>query len=300
MSNTNYPNGFTDTVQLFGRDIAIGDGSGTTYFVDGNSGNDGNNGTSWEDAYKTLAVAFAASHADIARGSDRWTRRNTIFIAGGWFTETLVAFPQKTDVIGVGSADGYKGAGITGLTAPVNTAYGTRFINVNFRSVAAGALMTLTAATAGAEFHGCSFHGNGSTSAATTAIDATACNFLKVIGCDFTGAFTGDVIDIGPGAVDETTIQGNKIIGGANDGIVETGTATITGTRRGLIADNYISVAARPLVTNATSVFDVINNRLISAVALTTTADVYVIDLSFASGNLVTGNGVQVRVPAIA
>jgi len=299
MSMTNFPNGLPGGVSLYGQVAGPGT-SGSTYFVDGNSGHDGHNGTSWEDAFKTLAVAFAASHADIARGYDRFARRNTIYICGDWFTETLVAFPQKTDVIGVGSADGFKGAGITGLTAPINTAIGTRFFNVNFRSVGAGTLMTLTNACTGVEFHGCSFHGNGYTSAATTAIDATASNFLKVINCDFTGAFTGDVIDIGAGAVDETVIQGNRIIGGANDGIVETATATITGVRRGLIADNYISVAARPLVTNATSVFDVINNRLISAVALTTTADVYVIDLSFASGNLVTGNGVQVRVPAIA
>jgi len=269
---------------------------GTSYYVDGNSGSDGANGKSWETAFKTLAVAFAASHADIARGSDRWARRNTIYIAGDSFEEDLVILPQKTDVIGVGSYNGHPGANILGNHAPVNSGFGCRFYNVNFEPVAITAIMTLTGACWGTEFHNCSFKANG-TLIAATAIDATACQWLKIIGCEFIGAFSGDVIDIGAGNIDGMIIRGNTIIGGANDGIVETGTAIIEGTRRGLIADNYIQVAARTIVTGATSVFDVINNRMISAAAITTPADVYVIDLTFACGNLLTANDVGRMIP---
>jgi len=263
------------------------DKGGTVYYVDGNSGSDTNPGNSWALPYKTLAVAFAASHADIARGSDRWARRNTIYIAGDSFTEDLIIFPQKTDVIGVGSYNGHYGPNILGNHAPVNAGFGCRFFDVNFEPVAVAAIMTLTGVCWGAEFHNCTFRADG-TLIAAVAIDMTACPHVRIINCRFVGGFTGDVIDIGAGAIDDMMIKGNTIIGGANDGIVETGTATMTGTRRGLIADNYISVAARTIVTNATSVFDVINNRLITAAAITTPADCYVIDLSFACGNLLT------------
>lgn len=260
---------------------------GTVYYVDGNSGSDTNPGQSWELPYKTLAVAFAASHADIARGSDRWARRNTVYIAGDSFEEDLIIFPQKTDVIGVGSYNGHFGPNILGNHAPVNEGVGCRFFDVNFEPVAAGVIITLTGACWGAEFHNCTFRASG-TLVATVAIDTTACSHLRIINCRFIGAFSGDVIDIGAGAIDDMIIKDNIIIGGANDGIVETGTATITASRRGLIADNYISVVARTIVTNATSVFDVINNRLITAAAATTPADCYVIDLTFACGNLLT------------
>ena len=284
MAITNFPNG----IASYGGVITAGgsDGSGTTYFVDGNSGNDGNDGLSWETPMKTLAVAFAASHADIARGADRWARRNTIYIAGDSFEEDLVILPQKTDVIGVGSYNGHPGANILGNHAPVNAGFGCRFFNVNFEPVTVAAIMTLTAACWGTEFHNCSFKANG-TLIAATAIDATACQWLKIIGCDFIGAYTGDVIDIGAGNVDGMVIKDNVIIGGANDGIVETGTAVIVGTRRGLIMNNVIQVAARTIVTNSTSVFNVVRNTLISANNTGSTA--FVIDLTFASENYLTG-----------
>jgi hypothetical protein len=270
------------------------DGSGTTFFVDGNSGSDSNDGKSWQHAYKTLAVAFAASHADIARGSDRWARRNTIYIAGDSFEEDLVIFPQKTDVIGVGSKDGYAMANILGNHVPANSAQGTRFINVGFESVDAGIIMTLTGSQWGAQFLGCEFRAIG-TATATQAIKMTACPHVKIIGNDFIGGFTGDIIDIDAGTVDGCRIEDNRIIGGANDGIVIAG-ATISTGRRGLIARNIISVAAKTIDTGATSVFDVIDNVLVSANAIGATS--YVIDLTYAAKNILTGNDVSVGIPS--
>jgi hypothetical protein len=271
------------------------DGSGTTYFVDGNSGLDGNDGKSWEHAYKTLAVAFAASHADIARGSDRWARRNTIYIAGDSFAEDLVIFPQKTDVIGVGSKDGYSKANILGNHVPANSAQGTRFINVGFEPVTAGIIMTLTGSQWGAQFLGCEFRAAG-TLTATQAIKSTACAHVLIKDCYFTGAFSGDVIEIAAGHASDFTIMNNRIIGGANDGIRVTGVASVEGSRRGLIARNIIDVAAITIDTRATSVFDVVDNILISANAIGATS--YIIDLTYAAKNILTGNDVSVGIPS--
>jgi hypothetical protein len=297
MGMTTYPNSFPGGVTLYGTYIPTS-GSGTTYFVDGNSGNDGNDGLSWDTPMKTLAVAFAASHADIARGADRWARRNTIYIAGDSFEEDLIIFPQKTDVIGVGSYNGHPGANILGNHAPVNAGFGCRFFNVNFEPVTAGVIMTLTAACWGAEFHNCSFKADG-TLVATVAIDTTACQWLKIVGCEFIGAFSGDVIDIGAGNVDGMVIRDNIIMGGANDGIVETGTAVIQGTRMGLIYNNFIQVTARTIVVATTSVFNVVRNDLISA--NNTGATAFVIDLTFASQNYFTGgNNAAEMIPKAA
>ena len=154
--------------------------------------------------------------------------------------------------------------------------------------------MTLTGATWGAEFIGCSFRAAG-TLVAVSAIQSTGCPHLKVLNCEFIGAFTGDVIDIAAGDASSTVIRGNTIVGGANDGIVVSGVATVEGTRRGLIADNYIDVAAKTIDTRATSVFNCVNNRCISTNAVGATS--YVIDPTFAAGNIVTGNDAAITVP---
>jgi len=288
---------FSDGVfQYGGHPVGnLPDGSGTAYFVDGNSGASGQTGKSWHAALDTFAEAAALSHADIARGADRWARRNTIFIAGDSLTEDLVAFPQKTDVIGVGSKDGYPMANILGNHVIANAALGTRFFNVGFEPVAAGDIMQVGASQWGVQFIGCEFRAAG-TLVGVSAIQLTACAHAKILDCDFIGAFTGDVIDIAAGHASGLQILRNRIIGGANDGIVVSGVATITGARRGLIADNYISVAAKTIDTRATSVFDVINNILISANTIGATS--YVIDLTFAAKNILTGNDVSVGIPS--
>jgi hypothetical protein len=88
-------------------------------------------------------------------------------------------------------------------------------------------------------------------------------------------------------------------MGGANDGIVETGTAVIQGTRMGLIYNNFIQVTARTIVVATTSVFNVVRNDLISA--NNTGATAFVIDLTFASQNYFTGgNNAAEMIPKAA
>jgi len=292
MSLTNFPNGASSFgIPLMGNGNQ--DISGSTYFVDGNSGSDSNEGSEWTKAFKTVGKAIAISHADMARGSDRWARRNTIFIAGDRFEEDLTTLPQKTDIIAVGSCDGFKRAIIRGTHA-ITSGTGTRLIGVGFDASSAAAIVTLTGCS-GIEFIGCEFNATGSATA-TCAIDSTATIHLKIVDCNFIGAFSGDVIDIGAGAANGTRIVGNQIVGGADNGIVITGVATATDSQRGLIADNYIDVADIVIDTRATSVFACINNICISGEALG--AGSYVIDLTFAAKNIITGNDVSVGVPS--
>jgi len=272
-------------------------GAKTVYYCEGNAGNDNNSGVGgWENAFKTLAVAFAASHADIASNKYGWAARNVILIRGDRFTETITVFPQKTDVIGLGSCDALKRAGIRGNHAPVNTYYGTRFFNVEFEPAASGDIMTLTASGSGAEFHNCQFIGVWGSYTAPSAIDVTAHPQFAVENCVFLGGFSGDVIDVGAGDASGMRIVGNDIVGAADNGIVITGVATVAGFEsRGLIKENFIQAADKALDTRATSVYNVYGNRMISGEAVGSSS--YVIDLTFAVDNILTGNDVSVRIP---
>lgn len=298
MGLTHYPNGLTSfgvVLPSSGRH----DISGTTYFCDGNFGNDSNDGFSREAPFKTLAVAFATSHADIARNSDRWARRNTIYIAGDRFTENLVAFPQKTDIIGVGSCDAFKGAGILGNHAPVNTHLGTRFFNVNFFPAASTDIITIASTTSGLEFHDCGFVGKWGAYTAPSAIDTTASPMLKVIGSRFNGPFSGDTIDLGAGDISGLVIQGNTMAGGASGGVVATGTLTAAGAMSlGLIADNYIQVAGFTILDGDDNALNVVGNRCISAGV--SEAAAFEIDEGHAVDNVITYNDTtSVMVPII-
>lgn len=282
---------------LGGVPVASGqDISGTTYFVDGNSGLDSNDGKSWENAFQTFARAVVVSNVDIARGSDRWARRNTIYMAGDRLVEDITALPNKTDVIGVGSCDSFKGACLEGDHV-IASGTGTRFYNMGFEPGTADDIFTFsTAGSSGIEFHNCEFRANRGGSVATGAIEVTNCINLKVINCEFRGAFSSEYINIAAGAINGMIIRGNTMVGGADNGIMVTGTGTITGGQRGLIADNYIECADIAIDVNATSVFNVINNIMISDAAIGSGS--YVIDLSFAAKNLLTGNDISVGIPS--
>jgi len=286
------------TVESGGAVVFPNPSGGVDYYVDGNSGADTNDGLTWATSFVTVAAAMAASHANIAASSTGWAARNRIFIKGDDFVETLVALAQKTDVIGVGSSDNYPYACIRGNHVPINGAMGCRFINVRFRPTASADLIVLASTTGGGvEFHHCLFDAHYGAFTAPSAIDSTASQYVKICDCDFLGAFSGDVIDIGAGSVLGMQITDNRISGGANDGIIVTDTTTVVQGRRGLIARNYIDVAKVTINDGEDSTFAVIDNRCISAAAYGATS--HVITDAFASGNYVTGNGTMHAVPAV-
>ena len=260
---------------------------GQVYYVDGNRLNNDGNGTSWATAYNTLATAIATSNANIALATNRaWAARNIIYARGDRLTETLTVFPQKTDVIGVGSCDAFIGVGILGNHAPTNTYYGTRWINCNFFPAANGDIMTITSSGSGLQFIGCRFLGVWGSYIAPSAIDITGHPMAKIMDCSFEGAFSADVIDIGGGDCSGMRITGNTIIGGVNDGIVVSGATVIGVTGIGKIADNVIYVVACTINDGDDDAFIITGNILISDAA-TGTASVNV-DERWSAGNWFT------------
>lgn len=267
MGYTNFPNGvssFGVPLPSAGRDI-----SGSTYFVDNNSGSDYNDGSSWERAFKTLAKAIAISNVDIARGSDRWARRNTIYYCADTETADLVAFPNKCDVIGCGSYDANDKPGITGNHVPVNAGnYGTRFYNIWFKAPAdASPIVTLASTTSGCQFIDCVFSATATT---TIGIQATASPFLKVKGCRFEGAFVTSYITFGTGEAGGTEIAYNQMVDAAASGIVVG--SGMTSSWGSTIHHNFISAAVMTINddSNTTGLFYVYQNDIVSAANATT------------------------------
>lgn len=291
MGITRFPHGVSSFgVPIFGSGQDI---SGTTYFVDNNYGNDSNDGFSWEQPLKTLAAATTLNNADIARGSDRWARRNTIYYAADTETATLVAFPNKCDVIGVGSYDANTMPGITGHHAPVNASnYGTRFFNVWFKATAvASPVVTLASTSSGIQFIGCMFDGVAGT--VTSGILATAAPNLRVINCDFMGAFATSCVSFGTGAMLRPEIRECRMNGAAAAGIiVASGTTAAYG---GYITDNYIQAVGLCIDENSDK-FYIVNNTCLSDVASTTTATLAeVIDsnVALSAGNTISCGDVK-------
>lgn len=281
--------------QETGRNAALARGAdGNVFYCDGNIAA-GGDGKCWASASITLAAAIALSHADIAANRN-WARRNTIYLLADQLTESLVLWPQKTDIVGVGSDAGHAKATIKGVHSPAtNTYYSTRWYNVRFQPVGTGVtLITLTSGGSGTQFHQCTFIGIDSAKNCAKAIDSTAHAYLVINDCDFLGEFSGDVIDLGAGAIEGLRITGNRIIGGANDGIVVTG--TLTHYKDTLIADNYIQVEEVTIDDGADGVA-IINNRCISRNG-TYGAGTHVITIGDAVGNIVVDkDGVAYTIP---
>ena len=288
MGWTNFPHGITSFgVPIFGsgqRDI-----SGSTYFVDNNCGSDSNDGSSWERCFKTLAKAVAVSNVDIARGSDRWARRNTIYYCADTETADLVAFPNKCDVIGVGSYDANTKPGITGNHVPVNAGnYGTRFYNIWFKAPAdASPIVTLASTSSGIQFIGCTFSATATT---TIGIQATASPFLKVIGCRFEGAFVTSYITFGAGEAGGTEIKDNQMVDAAAAGIIVNSSTTTSW--RSVITNNLIQAATLCLDENS-DLFYFTRNEFISAAAVTAGyAEVLDVNVKRGANNYLTADNV--------
>lgn len=277
-----------------GRSAATARGSdGNLFYCDGNMSATGD-GKCWASASKVLAEAIALSQADIAANRN-WARRNTIYVLADQLTESLVLWPQKTDVVGMGSDAAKTKATIKGLHVPAtNTYYSTRWYNMRFQPTSAGVIMTLDDGGAGTQFHGCTFIGIDGAVTATKAIESTAHSRLVIDNCDFLGGFSGDVIDLAAGQAQGLRITNNRILGGANDGIIVSG--TLTHYKDVIISDNYIMVEAVTINDGADGVA-VINNMCISR-AGTYGAGTHVITIGDAAGNIVVDkDGVAYTIP---
>lgn len=262
------PNGYnTPPDALYNEQIAAGVGAiGTVYYVDGNAGNDANDGLSWNTAVKTLSVAMALSHANIAAGATGWASRNRIYVKADAITENLTALAQKTDVIGVGSMDWRHKALLIGnhVIASTVSYMGCRFLNMEFKGPAAGGDLFTMTSQHGIEFIDTDFLAT-STTAATGALLPIACVDFRVERCRFMGAYSDAVIEVGAGQADGLTLKDN-FIQGANTGIEISGSATFVAGRYGLIQSNTIATTGACIVDSEAKSY-VVNNRLFTAAA---------------------------------
>lgn len=194
--------------------------AGKVFYVEANAGVDTQDGLSWDNALKTLAVAFAASNVAIAAADKTgYAARNRIYYRGDnneAAAETLTTLPSKCDVIGVGSYDHKDHPWLIGNHVIGGETYmGTRFFNMGFRSPAAGGVIfTAPTTTSGLKFYGCQFDGD-STTKATIGLLSTSVESLEVIGSEFKGKFSTAAISIGAGIGLAMHIWDNLIESGA-------------------------------------------------------------------------------------
>ena len=238
--------------------------AGTVYYVDNNAGLDTYDGSSWAKAFKTLAKGLAVSHANIAASSLGWAARNIIYYKADTETANLVLLADKTDVIGVGSYDHRPMPGIVGNHVPVGAFMGTRFINVDFRSPAAGGdIWTVPTTVSGLSFIGCEFDG-ASTTPATGAIVITTSERFTIQSCRFYGAYSDAVIELA-GTEFNSLLIADNIIQGANQGMDIKSTVT-TSIRSGYILRNTIN-STLECINEASGKLYVNDNRCITLAA---------------------------------
>lgn len=266
---------------------------GTVYYVDGNKSTAGN-GLSWSGAFNTLSAALAASHANIAVSSRRaWATRNTIFVIGDFITEDLTKLAQKTDIIGLGSTNQYKKAGILGdhVIEAASTAHymGCRIINMHFRGDGGGILFDIPINQNGIEFIGCEFQQNGGE---TIALRLGGNHDTKITNCVFRPntsgvAFSTAAIQLlnGAGALTNVNIDGNQIFSGSI-GIDWDETNSINCW----VTDNYMWTTGIGIDDESDDIF-VIGNRMITAVDTGTYTAGFDFSEALAIDNIITGSG---------
>jgi hypothetical protein len=269
------------------QNLSVGIG-GEVYFVEGNTGSDSGDidkGKSWETAYKTIAYAIGVSNTYIS--AKHYASRNTIFIRGT-FTETLATAPEKCDLVGVGSSNARPRPRITGSQVMTNTAWGTRFINLEFRGDAAGINMVWTAG--GFEIHNCVFSHAGIYTG-THAITMLNPTDVIIQGCEFemrNEAFFSTAC---------IAITSSALINRCR--IIDCGIRGAVGVVMGVGSDDHFydcSIEDCYIYSSGLCVNDVtgnqgwalINNRVVTQAA-NTTNDMLVYNVALAAGNIATG-----------
>lgn len=240
---------------VFGN-VFTGVEAGVSYFVDVNYGVDTNDGLGFNSALKTMSAAIVKSNASIAAGAQGWAARNRIYFKGDnneASKETLITLPNKCDVIGVGSYDHRSYPVMIGNHLIGSGAYmGTRFINMGFRSLAAGGVIfKAPTTTSGLQFINCFFDGR-TTTPATKAIELVAVEEAAIIGCKFIGKYSTTTIEIGTGSSRALLIKGNQIESGAIGILVNSGMTCADAVA--MILDNVFDVVTFVIDENSDKV----------------------------------------------
>ena len=278
-------------LQLFSAGI-----KGEVYFVEANAGYDGNDGKSWNKAFKTLAKAITVSNANIAAGSSGWAARNTILIKGDAVAEDLTVPPVKCDVIGCGSCNEQNKTRIIGEHAWTGsgTLMSSGFYNLDFYNDDASAIFTV-ATPAGLYFGDCTFSADASSVSAILLTGATGHN-VRIENCWIrndaqNGKFATAAISITCTGFHHLLIKDCQIEGviGINIDTTNMYNAIITGCT--------IKATTFPIDDESSDVV-VTNNRMITAGDGTTLETVLDTNLALSVGNTLTSSNGCVEVPA--
>lgn len=155
---------------------------GVEYCVDSVNGNDSNSGFDWGHAKKLLSAAISASNTYIAIAANA-NKRNTIYVGGGTYAETLATLPNQCDIVGVGCRSGW-GPLINGVTTITTAVVGCHIYNMHFFQATGVATVSIPAGSAGVWFMGCIFSFSGT---ATHGLTLTSTPTAKVMDCQFDG-----------------------------------------------------------------------------------------------------------------
>jgi len=261
---------------------------GEVYYVENNAGSDGNDGSCWDKAFKTLAHAITVSNANIAAGPSGWASRNTIFCKGDAITENLTTGATKCDIIGVGSCDAQPMARLTGTHAFTggSTLMGMRFFNLEFWNDSADSNFTFTTCD-GIEFHNCKFTAYAGSTYGVSWVGATGSDIV-IENCIFRPTNTGTRFATAAILLDQTTCNGfvcrNNIIEGAVGIDIDS-----TTLRQGYI-DNNIIVATTYVIDDASQTVIVTNNQMITDETTDVTPqEVCSVNIKLAANNTVSG-----------
>ncbi len=278
--------------------------SGQIYFVDGNRSDDSGDGTTWATAYKFLATALAASHAQISLSANRaWAKRNRIYVVGDAIEEDLTKFAEKTDIIGVGTTNQHPRTRITGThvleAATVDTYHGCSWHNIEFYGQDGGIIVDIPINQNGQSFHDCVF---SAVAAATIGLRAVQSHDMNIVGCRFdpntsgTG-FSTAAIQINAGSITNFLLKNCRIHSGA---IGLDFNPTAGQAINSWAIDNVMATVGMGIDSednSTTSGLLVVGNRMITDIDTTTPTDGYDFVLGRAAENELTGKDETDRVP---
>lgn len=265
-------------------------GAPSVFYVDGNVVSSGN-GLSWLSAFKTVAEGILVAHTYQGTSGNRaWAHRATVYVCGDDPDEDLTKMAEKSDIIGVGSANTRHGPRLYGnhtIQASATDNYnGCAWYNFTFTPQAAGVLFDLPTGHHGVEWHNCWFEW---AAACTTGVRITACNDSWVDGCQFvkgsgTGFSTAAIL-FGNGLTINNRITNNFIDAGIGI-VVPTGVTGSEGNR----IDNNVICAVTLCIDDNDDTFYITNNMLISEADNSTLGNCVDANDKKAAGNILTGS----------
>jgi len=207
---------------------------GREYCVDGVNGASTNSGLDWGHPLDSIENAITASNTYIAIAANV-NKRNTIYVGGGTYAETLTTLPSQCDIIGVGNRTAWKPL-INGVLTCGTAVNSCHFWNIGFYSNTVAPLVTIPSGSHGIGFHECEFINGGSS--VTHGLYLTNCSTVVIDNNMFVG---NPVLPIGiyfAGPLFNGGRITNNFISATTGGIV--GHTNVTSDYQTLIAWNVI------------------------------------------------------------